>query len=186
MTPAGYARHRGVSPQAVWRAIHAQRITTVVVNGKQLIDPEVADIQWQANTRPTHSALAAALPVCLPPASDPPRPPSSAEAQLYDIQAARAKREHHEANLADLRERKAAGALLERTRVEKAAAAVAAVVKGGLEQLPGKLAVPLAAETDVAQVRVLLNAAFAETLANMADALDRMTGVELPEEPAAP
>jgi hypothetical protein len=50
-----YARHRGCSPQAVSDAVAQLRISVVKVtkNGKvvELIDPEVADVEWNQNTR---------------------------------------------------------------------------------------------------------------------------------------
>ena len=47
MSQAEYARHRGCSKVAVGKAVKANRIS--LVNGK--IDPAVADIQWQKNSR---------------------------------------------------------------------------------------------------------------------------------------
>lgn len=49
MSYRAYARHRGVSPEAVSKAVKAGRIT---VNADGRIDPEVADRQWEANTDP--------------------------------------------------------------------------------------------------------------------------------------
>ncbi len=47
ITQAEYARRRGVAKSAVAKAVKEGRIT--LINGK--IDPAVADIQWQQNTR---------------------------------------------------------------------------------------------------------------------------------------
>lgn len=47
VTQAEYARRRGVAKSAVAKAVKEQRIT--LIDGK--IDPAVADIQWQQNTR---------------------------------------------------------------------------------------------------------------------------------------
>ncbi|MCK7579278.1 MAG: hypothetical protein MZV65_28480 [Chromatiales bacterium] len=139
----------------------------------------MADIQWAKNSRrrlphrtPEQVSTTAAASLSPP------------EAQLYDIQAARAKREHHEANLADLRERKAAGSLLERTRVEKAILDAAARLRSSLEQIPSKLAPQLAAETDQTAVRALLGGALAESLANLADGLRELAGPEDDNTPA--
>lgn len=166
-----YAKHRGCTPAAVLKAIRTGRITTVERDGQTWIDPDVADIQWAKNSRARLRHLPAdpGSPVLHVPQSAP-------EAQLYDIQAARAKREHHEANLADLREQKAAGVLLERTRVEKGAADAAAQLRSALEQLPGKLGMQLAAESDPPAVRALLTSAVGEILENLADNLRRAAG----------
>lgn len=47
MSKAAYARHRGCDEKAVRKAIIEKRISAI--GGK--IDPEVADIQWEKNTR---------------------------------------------------------------------------------------------------------------------------------------
>lgn len=73
--PAEYARHRGVSRQAVSKAIRAHRIQ--LVDG--LVDVELADAQWTANTdpaTPSNSVAGApqeAVPLGLrrPPGEDP-------------------------------------------------------------------------------------------------------------------
>lgn len=52
MTVSAYARHRGCDEKAVRKAIAEIRITPIVdANGKRRIDPAVADIQWEKNTR---------------------------------------------------------------------------------------------------------------------------------------
>ena len=55
MTPAEYARHRDCSRQAVGRALREGRITA---DANGMIDPIVADVQWQTNTRPRIKASA--------------------------------------------------------------------------------------------------------------------------------
>jgi len=68
LTVSEYARHRGCDEKAVRKAIDAQRITFVERDGRRLIDPDVADIQWARNTRarvrrdPAASASAAQEP----------------------------------------------------------------------------------------------------------------------------
>lgn len=46
-----YAKHRGVSPEAVSKAVESGRISTINQDGKRLIDPERADAEWAANTQ---------------------------------------------------------------------------------------------------------------------------------------
>jgi hypothetical protein len=54
VTPSEYARLRGVTPQAVYKAARTGRIT--LLDGK--VDVEVADIQWRKNTDPAQQARA--------------------------------------------------------------------------------------------------------------------------------
>ena len=49
---SAYARHRGCDEKAVRKAIEERRITPIPgKNGRNMIDPVVADIQWAQNTR---------------------------------------------------------------------------------------------------------------------------------------
>ena len=51
ISAAEYARTRGVSRNAVSKAIAGKRISfTTDANGRKLIDPDVADVEWAANT----------------------------------------------------------------------------------------------------------------------------------------
>lgn len=50
LTPAEYARHAKVSKVAVHYAIRDGRLTTVKKNGKVMLDPKVADAEWETNT----------------------------------------------------------------------------------------------------------------------------------------
>lgn len=52
-----YARHRGVTLQAVQKAIKAGRIKPVDVEGKPKIDAAQADRDWQENTDPAKQSL---------------------------------------------------------------------------------------------------------------------------------
>lgn len=52
LTVSAYARHRGCDEKAVRKAIAENRISHQVgENGRKLVDPDVADIQWARNTR---------------------------------------------------------------------------------------------------------------------------------------
>jgi hypothetical protein len=55
MSLSAYARRRGVSVEAVSKAVERGRLrgSIVLVDGKpKIADPELADHEWQANTRP--------------------------------------------------------------------------------------------------------------------------------------
>lgn len=93
----------------------------------------------------------------------------------YDIQRARAKREHHEANLAELRERQALGELVEVEKVKRAATTLAAMSRSAFEKIPDKLAERLAAETDPTNCHALLTAEIDLVLADLAAGARDMT-----------
>jgi phage terminase Nu1 subunit (DNA packaging protein) len=95
------------------------------------------------------------------------------------ILAARARREHHEANLAEMREMEKAGALVELEQVRRGAIDAGALIRSALEQLPGKLGASLAAESDPTACRALLrveiDAALADLIAHLAALGDTVT-----------
>lgn len=177
ITKSEYARHRGCAPGAVTAAIGSGRITTVVKDGRELIDPEVADIQWERNTqtqkrngRTGQSASTQTDMITPTPRVDSPTEPPTEPTARYDVQEARAKRETHEANLAMMREQKEAGQLLERERVIKAAVDAGAQLRASLERLP-TLSLELAAMQDPAQINLRLSQAVADALHDAADKL---------------
>lgn len=88
-------------------------------------------------------------------------------AEAYDIQRARAKRETHEANLAELRERQALGELVEADRVRRAVSSLAAMVRSAFERIPDKLADRLAANADPQACHALLTGEIDLVLADL-------------------
>lgn len=54
MSMRQYAKHRGVSPEAVSKAVKRGRISTISqANGIRKINPEIADKEWAENSDPT-------------------------------------------------------------------------------------------------------------------------------------
>jgi phage terminase Nu1 subunit (DNA packaging protein) len=79
-----------------------------------------------------------------------------AAALAPDIAEARARREHHEANIAAMREHQMAGSLVELALVERALVGMTAQVRANLERVPDKLAEVVAAESDAHRIHALL------------------------------
>ena len=90
-------------------------------------------------------------------------------AEAYDIHRARAKREHHEANLAALKERQQLGELVEVSRVRLAVTKLAAIARSAFEKIPDKVAERVAAESDAHQCHALLCAEIDQVLADLAN-----------------
>lgn len=95
-------------------------------------------------------------------------------AEAYDIQRARAKRETHEAGLAELRERQALGELVEADRVRRTVTTLAAAARSQLERIPDKLAERLAACADAHACHALLTAEIDQVLTDLAAGADSM------------
>ena len=163
ITPAEYARRRGVSRAAVSIAIRDGRIT--LINGK--IDPAVADIQWERNTRravgrggqattslraPADGSAQAAD--ASPDRSEPSAPEPAKSEHNYD--SARAKREYHEAQLAEMRALERQGLLVEAARVKLAMADIMRVVADGLERIPDRVSVQIHPSMTQAEIHAQL------------------------------
>jgi phage terminase Nu1 subunit (DNA packaging protein) len=89
-------------------------------------------------------------------------------ADTYDINVSRAKREHHEANLAELKERQVLGELVDASRVRRVVTSWAAMARSALEKMPDKLSDRLAAETDPVACHALITSEMDLVLADLA------------------
>ena len=128
LTQAEYARRRGVSRQAVSKAVKKGRIPTV----KGKIDPSVADREFEANADRQHTLKAAS--------ESPPAAPN--------YSSSRAIREAFMANLARLDYQKRTGALVSAEEVKTAAFNTARKARDLLLALPDRLAPVLAGLDD--------------------------------------
>jgi phage terminase Nu1 subunit (DNA packaging protein) len=165
-----YAKLRGCAPSAVTRAIKEGRIVPIVVDGRELIDPAVADIQWARNTRSRSDSN---------PATDAVRSPGGAGegADLDignpgDIRAVRARRELAEAKLAEHKLAELRGELVRAAEVKAAWAKKATGLRSALLQIPARLAAVVAAETDQAKCHDLLQGELHQVLAQISGQAD--------------
>lgn len=173
ISPAEYSRRRGVSKEAVSKAIEKGRITTILgENGRKLIDPEVADIQWAKNTDPLQSQRANA------PKGD--RGPGVGGGSGSgggigeggdsgsDYWAARTLREQSEAAMADMKRRQMEGDLVERRRVEEASMRIGRMLRDAVLGVPTKLAPEVSHLTDSWEIEQRLSAALRQVLDDVA------------------
>ena len=162
ITQAEYARRRGVDPTTVRDAIKAGRIT--LIEGK--IDPAVADIQWQRNTRARVSASA--------PAAAPAPAVIGDIADDADYWVSRAKRERAEAELAELKLAEQRQELIRMNAVRAALASVFSATRDSLLQIAPRIAPVAAAETDAAKVHDLVQAEIHQALSQLTAAAGRL------------
>lgn len=155
MTQAEYAEHRGCSGVAVHKAVKAGRISLI---GKK-IDPAVADIQWEQNTRarnpnagkgkPPGAAAGADLVAQAAAAGSPTSEPTAPAAPLVDTgyTQARARRENAEAEQAEIDLRKRKGELVERLDVDRAGYEIARDIRDAMESSVNSAAAEMASMT---------------------------------------
>lgn len=154
-----FAKKVGVSPAAITRAVQTGRLS--VINGR--LDEKVALLQWEANRR--RRGTGAGDPDPVPQATTPAVPDPDPSAPPLELSKRR--REHHEANIAEMRERQKAGELVELREVHLAYTTLAADLRAALERIPDKIA-PRLAGAEPAAIHDLLTAELDQALADMA------------------
>ncbi len=173
MTQAEYARHRegrgmsGGTRQAVARAVEAGRISTI--GEDKLIDPKVADIQWEQNSRARASTKPATAPLPLgggpdrPAANEAPASPQSAPAApavsgqtLY--QDFRTRREAAEAEKSELELAKMAGRVIERVPAQQAVYDAFHALRDSILAAPRRVAPQCVGINDTRELEHLLTA----------------------------
>ena len=171
MTQAQYARHRGCSKVAVGKAVKAGRIS--LVNG--LIDPAVADIQWQANTR-ARVSHGAQPQLALDGTSSTRLDAAAAEPDKKDDSYwdSRSRREAAEAERAELSLAEDKGQLIRIEAVKSALGSVFSTTRDALLQIPARLSALLAAESDPATVQNMLHTEIHQSLQHLAGSADRI------------
>lgn len=163
VTPAEYARRRGVSSAAVKKAIDSGRISTI--EGK--IDPDVANIQWKRNTRPRADYHVGAVPASSSPADTGDEDPHRSRMWEY-----REQRERAEAQLKQLELAQALGNLVEVAEVERIQFALARAVRDSLLSMPDRLAPLLAANSSIDECRRMLDEELRAVLTQLAESAD--------------
>jgi hypothetical protein len=151
MSLRGFARHRGVALASVQTAIRVGRISTLP-DGQ--IDPAVADVEWERNTRAPNGR-------------------SDDEADGFganQYNKARAVREHYQARLAKLEFEEKTAKLIAADEVKVAAFNLFRRYRDAMLNLPDRLAAILAAETEAAKCYEILATEIRKALNEFADA----------------
>ena len=148
-----YARHRGVDPMSIEKAIKSGRITR---DADGEIDFEKADRDWEQNTRPAMS-------------------PDEDNGGLAQYSRARAIREYYQASLAKIEYEKKVGKLLPKDEVQAAAFNTYRQFREQLLNIPDRVAAIIAAETgmDTKKVHEILTAEVRHVLNEFADPPNR-------------
>lgn len=188
MSQAEYARHRGCSKVAVGKAVKAGRIS--LVNGQ--IDPEVADIQWQRNTRSrvsrkqcTRASVTApapgageSSPALFPELPDDVTSGDGFGASSDGYTASRNRREAADAEMAELKLAEAQNSLIRVDAVKSALGSVFSTTRDALLQIPARLSPLLAAESDPASVQKMLYTELHQALQHLSGATTRLGQAE--------
>lgn len=151
-----YAKHRGVSHQAVMRALKEGRISKEADGS---IDPEKADAEWEQNTDFSRNPDKARRTVRgeSQPASGP------------DYNVSRAVREAYTARLAKLEYEEKTGTLVKADEVKLRWFNTLRIVRDRMLQMPDRLAATFAAEMDPLKIKTEMDAEIRRILDDAAD-----------------
>jgi hypothetical protein len=162
MTVAAYARHRGVTPEAVRYAIRVGKLQNAIVMSKAgvpKVDHEIGDQEWVLTPRAVgQEAVGVGDPTSTWP-DDMKKVPLLAES--------RAKREFADAQLAELKLEKEKGKLIDADSVRREAFKVARFVRDALLNIPDRVAPELAGESNVFKVHARLTEEIRKTLESL-------------------
>lgn len=173
LTVSAYARHRGCDEKAVRKAIDENRISAQPgKNGRRMIDPEVADIQWARNTRArVSSAATEAGPDLLSAVASAPGPVAETKAPgatPAGYTEARARTELANAGMAELQLAKLRGEVRDVNDIKRGGFDIARELRDALDSSVNTLAAelaPLDSADACAQVLRRHNRAIQEMLA---------------------
>lgn len=180
-----YAKHRGVSPEAVSKAVQKGRISTVTTeDGKRLIDPEKADQEWAANTQntkrqmPTRAEKAQGKTRSTQVEDEEPAAPAAGtpgQSQGGPSYAqSRAIREAYAARLAKLEFEEKSGRLVAVDRVKVEAFRTARTVRDAVLNIPDRIAAELASYgNDPARIHERLTQELVQSLEELVNAAKR-------------
>ena len=166
ITLTEYARRKGVSVEAVSKAVRVGRLAKSVTwskANKPRLLPDLADQEWHASTDPSQQRV---------PAVPPPRPEPEAEQPANEpktatFQQARTLREAYMARLAKLEYDEKSGLLVRADAVKNEAFKVARTVRDNMLNIPDRIAAELANETNQFKVHQRLTQEIRRALEDM-------------------
>ena len=156
MTQSEYARHRGVQPQAVAKAIAEGRIknsVTILPDGTKQIDPILADQEWAENTRPEISKEDVEL----------------EKMGVPSLTGSRRMKERLAVEKMQIAIQKEKGELIHISDVTNRCSEFSRTVRDAILSIPDRLAPLVAASTDVAECHKMLTDELEQALENLAN-----------------
>lgn len=175
-----FGKLRGVALSAVQKAIRDGRVTAVKRDGDRIvgIDPVLATEQWNARTDPAQAArsgqvLGGSLGLDLGAIAEKQAEPEPAKPRdgedPHGYYAARAKREEHQAALAELELLEQLGKLVSVDDLREVVGRRYRAMRDKILNIPDRVAAILAAEKDPARVHAALTAELKRVLHELSD-----------------
>lgn len=168
VTLTAYAKTKGVSVEAVSKAVRVGRLSKSVVfdaKSRPRVIPELADQEWVANTDSAQQRVPAVAPPR--PEPEPDQPVARDEPKTATFQQARTLREAYMARLAKLEFDEKSGLLVRADAVKNEAFKVARTVRDNMLNIPDRIAAELANETNQFKVHQRLTAEIRRALEDL-------------------
>lgn len=168
VTLTAYAKSKGVSTEAVSKAVRVGRLSKSVVfdaKNRPRVIPELADQEWVANTDSAQQRVPAVPPPR--PDPEPDQAPARDEPKTATFQQARTLREAYMARLAKLEFDEKSGLLVKADAVKNEAFRTARIVRDNLLNIPDRIAAELANETNQFKVHQRLTQEIRRALEDM-------------------
>lgn len=153
LTQAGYAKHRGITRQAVFIAVTDGRISTIKNGKKRSIDPVIADKEWARNTSKENYVLE--------------EPVDTSEPVAYAL--SRAKKEKYNAKIAKLEFEERSGRLVCAEKIKKDAFKLGRNIRDSILNIPDRVAAQLASETEAFEVHKILKDELTKALSELCE-----------------
>lgn len=172
LTVTEYAKRRGVSRTAVYKAIKAEKIVKGHYKGDDgypRIIPEIADQEWSNNYNPAYDRVTktGGTPVSV---KDRAEATEKGEATLAAAKKAKAV---YDAKLAELEYKKKAGILVEKDQVYKALFAFGQELRNNLLNIPDRIMPDIRAAVTDSEAHAMLYEAIAKELEKLAEMAQR-------------
>lgn len=160
-----YAKHRGVSGEAVKKAIQQGRITaTADKKGQYQIDPVKADKEWDENSRPKSAKKTKkAAPELEAEVTNPDELKIDPNKKLT-FSEARTLKENYSARLAKIKFEEESGRLIPAEQAKSDAFRLSRTVRNQILALPDRISAELASMTDAHAINLKLKKEFTECL----------------------
>lgn len=170
MSMRAYAKYRGVSPEAVSKAVRTGRISTITVDdkGTRKIDPAIADKEWSDNSegvRPNYG---------IPSSEEHQGEPDESQERQQRLSVGKsvAYLKAYQVKLAKLEFDEKSGKLVDAEAVKRESFRVARATRDALMSIPDRLAPELAGETDQFTIRKRLEDEIRQALQNLSATLE--------------
>lgn len=163
-----YAKHRGCDPKTVRQALEAGRIQGEKRGNSWLIDPAIADRQW--NDR-THPGARGRKPNATPPGADINPPPADEPNDNAPYAKSAAREKFYKAELAKIELKIQTGELVDKAEMDRNNFTAFRILRDNILNVPDRLAAILANETDRHKVHMALSNELKKALHKTADAL---------------